>query len=322
MELAAIEKLILELDRPVDPEKEYRVFHLKTAIASQVVANLDALFRGTGAGGAAAPATGTAAAALGLASRVRLIADVRTNALIVEARPNDMKIVEHLIEKLDRDDPKSVSRVRIFRLKNAVAGELATLVNNAIQSVFNPPTTTAGAGQAAQGTGASTQALRDAKSSILEFMVDEVGRKRLVRSGILADIRVTADPRINALVVTAPEMSMQLMAALIEQLDSISSLVAEIKVFTLANGDATSMLTLLQALFPAQPAGGAATGAAGIQVSTAEDASSGLIPLRFSVDARTNSIIAIGGAGALNLVRSRHASGWTNATAGNGRRPW
>jgi len=310
-ELPKIEELINEhLDRPVDPEKEYRVFHLKTAIASQIVANLDAFFRGAAAPTTGAPAApGAAAAATGLATRVRLIADVRTNTVIVEAAPNDMKVVANLIERLDRDAPGSVSRVRIFRLKNAVAGELATLLNNAIQSVLNPapqPTTTGvgvGVGVGAAG-GQNAQLLREVKSSILEFMVDESGRKRLVRSGILADIRVTADPRINAVVVAAPEMSMPLMAALIEQLDATSALVAEIKVFTLANGDATSMLTLLQALFPAQQPGAAAQGQLGIQVSTADDASSGLIPLRFSVDARTNSIIAIGGAGALNLVQA------------------
>jgi general secretion pathway protein D len=310
-ELPTIEKLIdQELDRPVDPEKEYRVFHLKTAIASQVVANLTSLFQGTGATGA--PAAGAAAAATqGLAARVRVISDLRTNTVIVEATPNDMKVVAKLIDQLDSDSQKSVSRVQIFRLKNAVASELATLLNNAIQSVLNPPpqpSTTGGIGAAglgAAGGGQNAQLLREVKSSILEFMVDESGRKRLVRSGILADIRITADTRVNQLVVTAPEMSMPLVAALIEQLDATSALVAEIKVFTLANGDATSMLTLLQSLFPTQQAGAAATtGQLGIQVSTADDASSGLIPLRFSVDARTNSIIAIGGAGALNLVQA------------------
>lgn len=310
-ELPAVEKLIAELDRPVDPEKEYRVFSLKSAIASQLVANVQALLTGTTA---AQPAAGAQAGTTqGLAARVRLIADSRTNSVIVEANPNDMKVVANLIEKLDRDELKSVSRVKIFQLKNAVAAELATLINTAIQSVINPPPQPTGG----QGIGAATvagaaggqnaQLLREVKSSILEFMVSEGNRQRLVRSGILADIRVTADPRVNALVVTAPESSMQLMAALISQLDSVSSLVAQIKIFTLVNGDATSMLNLLQVLFTGQPAGGAAAAAAqtlGFQVQGAEDASSGLIPLRFSVDARTNSIIAVGGAGALNLVEA------------------
>ncbi|MFQ5734211.1 MAG: secretin N-terminal domain-containing protein, partial [Planctomycetaceae bacterium] len=301
--LPAVEKLIQQLDRPVDPQKEYQVFHLKTAVASQIVANLDALFQ------QAAAATGqqaNAAANLrGLATRVRAIADVRANAVIVEAAPNDMKIVANLIYRLDQEQIKSVSRVRVFRLKNAVASELAELINTSIQSVINPPTLTGGQVGGVGAGGTSSQALRDAKSSILEFMTADAGdRKRLVRSGILTDIRVTADPRINALVVTAPELSLKLMEALISELDQPSALVAEIKVFTLANGDATAMLNLLQALFPSQTAGQAQQGQLGFQTAGADDASSGLIPLRFSVDPRTNSIIAVGGAGALRVVEA------------------
>src|SRR5262249_7081090 len=44
--------------------------------------------------------------------------------------------------------------------------------------------------------------------------------------------------------------------------------------------------------------------ALGIQVVGAEDAGSALIPLRFSIDTRTNSIIAIGGAEALGVVEA------------------
>lgn len=295
--LPAIQKLITELDRPIDPTKEYRVFHLQFAVASQVVANLDALFQQQQQQG-----TQTTR---GLAARVRAIADVRTNAVIIEASPNDMTVVARLIDKLDRERINSVSRMRIFRLKNAVATELADLINSAIQSVLNPPTVT-GQTQGAVGTtgGQGAQQLRDVKASVLEFMVDEGNRRRLVRSGILSDIRVTADSRINAIVVTAPEMSMQLMEQLIRQLDQPSSLVAEIKVFTLANGDATAMVNLLQSLFPEQSAGGQQQGQPGIQVASADDASSGLIPLRFTVDPRTNSVIAVGGAEALRVVEA------------------
>ena len=296
--LPAVQKLIQQLDRPVDPEREYQVFHLKSAVAAQVVANLDALFQQATTGAQA----NQAANLRGLATRVRAIADVRTNSVIVEAKPNDMKIVAKLIDRLDAEDLKSVSRVQIFKLKNAVATELADLINNSIQSVINPPAQQQGAGV---GAGQSSQQLRDAKSSILEFMAASEGdRKRLIKSGLLTDIRVTPDPRINALVITAPEISMKLLEALVEQLDQPSALVAEIKVFTLANGDATAMLNLLQSLFPSQTAGQNQQGQLGIQVASADDASSGLIPLRFSVDPRTNSIIAVGGGGALRVVEA------------------
>src|SRR5690606_11583001 len=44
--------------------------------------------------------------------------------------------------------------------------------------------------------------------------------------------------------------------------------------------------------------------AQGVQVAGATDISNSLIPLRFSVDVRTNSVVAIGGADALNVVEA------------------
>ncbi len=93
---------------------------------------------------------------------------------------------------------------------------------------------------------------------------------------------------------------MKLMEALIQQLDQPTSTVAEIKVFSLANGDAAGMVELLRALFESPDQ----QNALGVQIAGAEDASSGLIPLRFSVDVRTNSIIAVGGAEALRVVEA------------------
>ncbi|GAB4153485.1 MAG: hypothetical protein Tsb009_29900 [Planctomycetaceae bacterium] len=296
LDLESILKLIDELDKPVDPQKEFRVFRLKFAVASQVVANMDALFQQQqqAAGG------NNQNNQRGLSMRVRAIADVRTNSVIVEAPPNDMAAVANLIQKFDQERINSVSRVKIIPLKNAVADELATLINTAIQSVINPPSTAGLQGGNLGAGGQSSQQLRDAKSAVLEFLSPDGDNKRLLRSGILADIRVTANARTNSLIVTAPETSMALMEALIHQLDLPSKMVAEIKVFTLANGDASAMVTLLDGLFSTSTQ----QGQTNVQLALADDASSGLIPLRFSVDPRTNSIIAIGGTAALTVVEA------------------
>ncbi len=50
---------------------------------------------------------------------------------------------------------------------------------------------------------------------------------------------VTPDPHTNSLIVTAPAESMDLLAALIEQLDTPTA-VAQIKVFRIVNGDANA----------------------------------------------------------------------------------
>jgi type II secretion system protein D len=291
-DIKSILELVDDLDQPVDPNAEVEVFHLRSAIASQVIAMIEEVYQ---------PDEEPA----GLRPRFSAVADVRTNSIIVQASPNDLEDIGLLIKRIDRDETGSVNRMRIFPLKSAVAVELTDVINAAIQSVLNPARTVTGPGQDATqpttqgGGGPSTQAFRDIKSVVLEFLSTEGGASRLVRSGILADIRVTADTRTNSLIVTAPEQSMELLEALIRRLDQPTTTVAAVKVFTLANGDAASMVEVLDSLF-------ASTGGQDqldVQLA-AEDAGSSLIPLRFSVDVRTNSIIAVGGAEALRVVEA------------------
>ncbi|MCP4887290.1 MAG: general secretion pathway protein GspD, partial [Planctomycetaceae bacterium] len=94
---------------------------------------------------------------------------------------------------------------------------------------------------------------------------------------------------------------------LIKQLDRIPDAETQIKVFTVTNGDANELLTTLQNVFgsdqtQAGGVGGQSTNAnLPLQTSSAT-AGASLINLRFGVDARTNSIIASGPAGDLQLI--------------------
>lgn len=295
VDMEAILELAAELDQPVDPETEFEVFPLKSAVASNVVTTLTTFY----------PEQNQTA--VGLTQRVLAVADVRTNSVIVRARPNDLIEVALLIRKIDQSSTPAVNRVRMFLLKHAVADEMANVINSTIQSVFGAPgQSTTGTGQVGGGGFQQlSQELRDAKSVALEFLRETKEGSELVRSGILADIRVTTDPRTNTLVVTAPESSMPLMSALIDTLDQPSSNVAEIKVFTLQNSDAIAIADLLENLFDTQQTGGGQNQQqAAVQIVGAEDASSSLVPLRFSVDPRTNTIVAVGGAEALRVVEA------------------
>lgn len=297
-ELSAILELAETLDQPVDPRSQFEVFSLKNAVASDVAESLSTLYAQQQQQQGQQQNTG-------LQVRVEVIADPRTNSVIVQAAPNDLARIATLIRKIDRDSSSAVSRMRVFPLKNAVADELAEVINSAIQSVLNPARATggqAGGGQFAGpgGAGQGAQQIQQVKSIVVELLTNDGEAEKLLRSGLLADIRVTADVRVNSLIVTAPEQSMPLLAELIRTLDRPSSNVAEIKVFALKNSDAAALAQLLENLF--SPDG--AQGELGIQVAGAEDASSGLIPMRFSVDTRTNSIIAVGGAEALRVVEA------------------
>jgi type II secretion system protein D len=316
--------LIDELDRRTDPMQEFKVFRLKYAVPSQIVDKVEAMFPAPTAQAPAAGAANQNQNAVSLVPRVRIIDDLRTNSVIVQARPRDMAEVASLIEQLDRDSSDVTQAIKIFPLTSAVADEVAFTLSSSIQNVLGPARATAapttgqqGPGgaqqqqQAAQGTGTGAAELREVKSAILEFLDASGEDGRVLRSGILSDIRITADLRTNSIVVTAPKGSMAFVEMLIRTLDKPSPTIAEIKVFRLKNADATSVQTLLERLFGIQrtgqqggQGGNQQQGVPGVQLVDADDSSSMLVPLRFSVDVRTNSIIAIGGGGALNVVEA------------------
>lgn len=317
VDIESARELAEQLDQPGDPRTEYKVFRLKFAIPSQVQETVEAVYGGGTAQGQGQPqaqsATSTAKGAL--APQVRITADPRTNSVIVQARPRDMREVALLIRDLDSAESAAVSQIRIFPLKTAVADELAATLQTAILSLLSPAriTATQQGGQQQGGSQTGAPELREVKSMILQFLDEQDGHEQMLQSGILADIRITADLRTNSIVVTAPEQSLELVGRLIKQFDQPSKNIAEIKVLPMSNGDAQSTVTLLNGLFGVQQTQRAGQGGQGgqfgqgfpgLQVAGADDASSTLIPLKFSVDIRTNSIIAIGGAEALRVVEA------------------
>jgi type II secretion system protein D len=141
---------------------------------------------------------------------------------------------------------------------------------------------------------------------MLRLLTLDAQGERKLKSGILTDVKVTADPRANALIVSAPAESMELLAALIKQLDQLPTAEAQLKVFTIVNGDASNLAEMLRTLFgraqtPGQGGGGGGANAVLGGVAQGENS---LVPLRFSVDQRTNSIVVSGSAGDLNVVEA------------------
>ncbi len=325
-DIDTVDELIDKLDQPIDPTNEFEVFKLRYAVASQVLTAVENFFSGGsstgGAGQLQGQGTTSSRSTGGLRGRVKAISDSRTNSVIVQAKPRDLEEVRRLIDELDKVGSESVSKIKLIPLKNALAEEIAEILNLAIQSAISPPaqvrsnqTGGGGAGGAAVGAqGQVDQKLREAKSAVLQFLENDANGESLIETGILSDIRINADSRTNSLVVTAPEESLALIEALVRRFDKPSSMVAEIKHFMLKNADASSVVKMLNELFNQQQQGqGQGQGQrggnqqqqqVGLQLAGAEDASSQLIPLKFSTDIRTNSIIAVGGAEALSVVEA------------------
>lgn len=154
------------------------------------------------------------------------------------------------------------------------------------------------------------------KAYTLRFVSRTLGGK-VFESGLLEDVRVLADTRTNNVIVFAPPAALDLILALIRELDQPSSIGAEIKVFPLRRADATTTgNTLLQlfsqtgtgvggqqpfgqqGLFGQQPFGQQGFGGVQGQQRTGLAGSlaftGSIIPLRVAVDQRTNSLIVAG----------------------------
>ncbi len=279
-ELESVLELIEELDQPLHPGQQVKIFRLKNTTSASAVALLREFYEDRG----------------GLGTRIRVTSDARTNTLVVQASPKDLQEIAVVIRDIDKDESHAVSRLQLFPLKNAVAEEMAEFINTALEEALNPRVSTQ------IGVQQQQPGLNEPKSFVLEFLAGSGSQRELMRSGVLADIRVSADPRSNSLAVIAPERSMPLFAALIEALDQPSEAVAEVKVFTLTHADAGSSLTLLQQLFDQTATTTSAP--VGLNLAGAMDTGSTLLPIRFSVDVRSNSILAIGGADALTVVEA------------------
>jgi type II secretory pathway component GspD/PulD (secretin) len=159
------------------------------------------------------------------------------------------------------------------------------------------------------------------KSTTLRFVTppQRPGQPPLVSTaGLLEDVHVTSYSRINALIISAPEESMELILNLIHAMDVAPTAQAIIRVYTLKNADANTIATTLEQVFlgtttttGAAAAPGGFGGAGGTLTAPTATAQSGLpralftlggfsdqgaplVPISIGVDTRTNSVIVAG----------------------------
>ncbi len=272
-------ELVQKLDQPIDDADRLRVFRLQHASALDAEERVRDFFTDRpGSEDDVRP---------GIGIRVRVLADYRTNSLIVSGSPRDMAEVTRMVNELDVEQISAKNEIKIFKLSNARAEDLQPTIQDAItggddvttSDDFTPPSTT------------------------LSIVTVDADGDRTLDSGILTGVTVTADENSNALVVRGPASSMPLIAELIRQLDRAPGIDSLVKVFTVQHGDASQLTTTLQDLFGAEAGTqGTQVGAGNLPAASASEST--LVPLRFTTDIRSNSIIASGSASDLDVVES------------------
>ena len=308
--IESIRAIVAQVDADTPPTSiedgpfiSFRLQHISAADAKR---RLDLFFgqQATGGGGQ----TGASIAP----DPVITVADFRSNVLIVRGAKQYLDQAEQVLRSIDVDDGGGATDVvRVFPLTNTIAEEMAVVLQDAINGQLP------GAGQGFNpDQNAQQQAAQPAQADEFSSSLRSAARLqtiaadgRIVNGGILFGVRVTADRNSNSLIVRGPETSMDFIGELISQLDRLPNAETLLKVFAIENGDAQALLDTLQALFPDdqnQQQGGGATGNTGTSSAPLQSASASagasLINLRFSIDERTNSIIATGPSGDLQVV--------------------
>jgi len=125
---AAVEAMVKKLDNEqVVQASEFRVFYLKHATATALQPTLERLFTQRVARG-------------NVRDPITVIADPKTNALLVGASSADMKLAEDLIAQLDSEADKKGFAMHVFPLEKADAAQVAST----LESLFQSQGTTAG----------------------------------------------------------------------------------------------------------------------------------------------------------------------------------
>lgn len=124
---------ILNVIDVADIGRQLTVLPIEYADAVKLVALLENIFETK-----KAPARGAA----GAEKSVNMVADERTNTIIVMANESETRKIKDLIDLMDRETPKGNERTRVYRLEHAKAEEMATVLQSLGSKATAPGPTT------------------------------------------------------------------------------------------------------------------------------------------------------------------------------------
>ena len=291
----------IESDLPEEAAKDFASFKLKHLSAADAKRRLDDFFT-RGDVNQNAPVT-----------NYSVVADYRSNVVVVRGDAQVVQQAKLLIAAIDIDEEAlSTKSIKVYQLQNAVAGDLTIIlqdaINGALKNVSQPLVANAQGGGLQPGQPGADGNEFSSEVAPSKLQLQTIGSNgEVVTSGLLFDVRITPDSASNSIIVRAPESAMALIEELISQLDRLPDAETLIKVFKIVNGDAEQLLTMLESIFGADDAQGGnfnqTGGLAQLPLQTSSTTpGAALVNLRFAIDQRTNSIIATGPAGDLQVI--------------------
>ncbi len=321
--LGLIQGLLAKVD--VEPPAEggiIKLYPLKNADVTRVSTMLQNLIsQGLYKPGAAAAGSN---AALAAREKVAIVADIRTNVLIVSASKVNLAVIDRVIASVDGDIDDVLGDLKVFKLANADAVRLAPTLQELFRAKRQAEIDAGGSGKALAVTfvadvrtnsllvagskeafdavaalvkdldaeGVITESmfrvftLKRATATAIAPMMDELFTNRPIREGETRyPVTIVPDTRANALVVGATPEDMALVRSLIQRMDGEADQALPMQVFGLKKADAQQVAATLNDLLEQQ--GGAAD--AGIRVT---------------VDERINAIVVNAGPNDMLRIKS------------------
>jgi general secretion pathway protein D len=124
---------------------------------------------------------------------IRMVADPRTNSMIIFASVADTESVRRLVAMMDKDVPRGESNIQVYRLQNSIAEDLAKVLNSIIKE------TGSATGSVAGTAGAAVQ--------------------RVATPVVSKNVQIVPDKATNTLVIMAEREDYKVLENIIKQLD-------------------------------------------------------------------------------------------------------
>ena len=257
--------------------------------------------------------TGTGSGLIEERQKVAVIADARSNAVIASANPENLTIIEGLIERMDTDTPLITDETQVFVLGTADAIKLADMLtelfegiksNAAEPDLYRTPTILADERSNSLFVTGSRDSLRRCADLVERIETQGVQRTAVFEiyplehaaaammaekmqetfdqreqgsdQGASTPIYIMPDEATNSLICSASRDDQEVISNLLELLDKPSNIARQFAIFPLKSAQAEAVGERLENLFQSQGGGGGNTRADAIAVEP---------------DPRTNSLV-------------------------------